>query len=118
MSAPLFITVLVAGAAGAVARFLLAYALARAEAFLPWETLVINAAGSFALGGLTSAPAVSPAILVAVGTGFLGAFTTFSTFAVQTVVLADRGWIRPAANTVAMTVVCVLSAWSGHVIWR
>lgn len=118
MSWSLFAAVLVAGAAGAVARFLLAGALARQHPSLPWETLVINVAGSFALGTLTSAPAVSRGVLAVVGTGFLGALTTFSTFTVQTAVLAHREWVRAAANAMVMTVVCLLAAWLGHVVWR
>ncbi|MFN2615456.1 MAG: CrcB family protein, partial [Actinomycetota bacterium] len=75
----------VAGAAGAVSRYALGGWLAqRSSATFPWETLVINVSGSLALGFLfalvTERFRVGPTVRVALTVGFLGAYTTFSTF--------------------------------------
>lgn len=83
------------GAAGALARVLLD---ARVRALtghpeLPLGTLAVNVSGSLALGVLTGTGVTGDALLLA-GTGFLGAFTTFSTWMVETERLAGRG--RPA----------------------
>ena len=50
---------------------------------LPWVTVAINVAGSFALGVLVSSHNFSPDVRTVAGVGFLGGFTTFSTFSVQ-----------------------------------
>lgn len=63
-------------------------------------TLVVNALGSLALGALTGAGVTGHASLLA-ATGFCGAFTTFSSFAVETVRLAEEDPGQAAANAVA-----------------
>jgi CrcB protein len=50
---------------------------------LPWATVAINVSGSFALGVLVSSHMFSTETRTIVGVGFLGGFTTFSTFSVQ-----------------------------------
>jgi CrcB protein len=50
---------------------------------LPWATVAINVAGSFALGVLVSSHTFSIEVRTIAGVGFLGGFTTFSTFSVQ-----------------------------------
>lgn len=70
----------VAGAAGAVARYLV-------STWLPTTvvtTLTVNVLGSFALGLVLAANLGDP-VALALGTGFCGAFTTFSSFAVEVV---------------------------------
>jgi CrcB protein len=54
------------------------------------DTLAVNVLGSFALGALVTAP-VDDSVLLVFGTGFCGAFTTFSTFAFETVRLFETG---------------------------
>lgn len=54
------------------------------------DTLGVNLAGSFLLGALVAAP-VADSVLLLAGTGFCGAFTTFSSFAFETVRLAETG---------------------------
>jgi len=76
------------GAVGAVARYGVGE-LVETEAF-PAATLVVNVLGTFLLGLLTFAGAGSEVMLL-VGTGACGAFTTFSSFSVQTVELWERG---------------------------
>lgn len=91
--------VMVGGALGALARY--AVGLLLRSAFLgpggvafPLATLVVNVSGSFLLAFVSSVALrgiVSPQALVAVGTGFLGAFTTFSTFAFESDALLRGG---------------------------
>ncbi|HEY8545966.1 MAG TPA: CrcB family protein [Acidimicrobiales bacterium] len=101
--------VAVGAAAGAVARYLVAQALHARAARFPWATLAVNVTGSFALGlviGL-GLPAGARAV---VGTGFVGAFTTFSTFALDLVRTAEDAGARPATGYVAANVVGGLAA--------
>ena len=85
----LVIGVALAGAIGAPARFLVERA-ARTRWPRPWPggTFVVNVSGSLALGvivGVVLAQGVDPDVRTLVGTGFLGAYTTFSTYAYETV---------------------------------
>lgn len=75
--------VAVGAAVGAPLRFLLAHHL---DDGVPWGTLLVNVLGSFLLG-VCSGLALDGGALALAGTGFCGAFTTYSAFAVQT---ADR----------------------------
>jgi len=98
-----------AGAIGALARYLVDAAVVRRDALgLPVATLTINATGSFALGVLTGlalyhALPADPKIVL--GTGFCGAYTTFSTFAYEVVHLAEQRKVRHAASVLALSVV-------------
>jgi len=87
-----------AGGAGAVLRYLTSLLLSRPAARLPWAVLVVNVAGS-ALGGalLGLGSALDPALFLVLAGGFAGGFTTFSTLAVETFQLAERGRL-PAAQ--------------------
>ena len=67
----------------------------------PWGTLVVNVLGSFAIGFFAGSAAVDPAVRRFVTTGFCGGYTTFSTHAVDTVVLAGDGRRAAAARNVA-----------------
>lgn len=86
---------------GAPARYLLDRTVsARIESELPWGTLAINVTGSFLLGLLTGLAArhVLPGVGLALfGVGFCGAYTTFSTFAFETVELVEEGRFAEAA---------------------
>ncbi len=99
-----YLLVAAAGACGAVVRF--AIGLALAPSGFPWATLGINVAGSFLLGIVAAAGGRGwpPALTVAAGAGFLGAFTTFSTFSVETVLLLREGRAGTAATYVACSV--------------
>ncbi|WP_225332983.1 fluoride efflux transporter FluC [Halomicrobium urmianum] len=93
------------GVAGAVARHLVAAAVERDQ----WDTLAVNVLGSSLLGALVAAPA-GESLLLAAGTGFCGAFTTFSSFAVDTVWLAETGRLRRAALNAVGTLAAALVA--------
>jgi CrcB protein len=79
------------GVLGALARHLLGERVETGT----YDTLAVNVLGSFLLGALVAAPVGSDLLLFA-GTGFCGAFTTFSTFAFETVRLAESGRPRRA----------------------
>ena len=81
-------------------------------------TLAINCAGSFALGALVGAGAAGRT-RAALGTGFCGGFTTYSTFAVQVVTEVDDGRSGTALALVAGTVVLgVAAAAAGFLVAR
>jgi fluoride exporter len=85
--------VLVAGALGAPARYLLELLVLRAGRVFPWGTFVVNLSGSFAIGivtGAALAQGFSAEARTIVGTGFLGAYTTFSTYTYEVVRGEDR----------------------------
>jgi len=110
----LFFWIGLAGAAGAVARFWLgSYITLRTDSPFPWGTFVINITGSFALGFLTGAGlgrSLSRAWLVPASTGFLGAYTTFSTWCLETVRLVEGGSPLPALLNVLASAVAGLVA--------
>lgn len=69
----------------------------------------VNALGSLALGGLLAAPIASSAVLFG-AVGFCGAFTTFSSFAVETVSTATAGDARLATGFAAVNLLVALAA--------
>ncbi len=82
--------VAVGGALGALARYGLACAIPVRPGELPWATLLTNLSGCAALGLLTRAVAHQAWVRLFAGTGFLGGFTTFSAFALETDKLIAR----------------------------
>jgi fluoride exporter len=92
---------LVAGAIGAPARYLLdGFVSARVRPGFPWGTFAVNTSGAFVLGvvtGLVRYQGLGPLPQAALGTGFCGAYTTFSTFSYETVRLLEDGDLGPAA---------------------
>jgi fluoride exporter len=105
----LIVAIALAGAIGALARYLVDAVVIRRDARgLPVATLTINVTGSFVLGVLTGlalyhALPSSPKTIV--GTGFCGAYTTFSTFAYETVHLAEERKVRETLAVLALSVV-------------
>ena len=87
--------VAVAGASGAAARYAVhQLATSRTATAVPWGTIVVNVLGALALGvvvGLVVAHGVDRDVQTVVGTGFLGAFTTFSAFSYETFALVEDG---------------------------
>ncbi|MFI6996598.1 fluoride efflux transporter CrcB [Nocardia sp. NPDC050175] len=101
----------IAGAAlGAPSRYLLDRSVQlRHDSRFPWGTLVVNAFGCLVLGGLTGAGLSAPWMLLA-GTGFCGAFTTYSTFSYETFRLAEQGAYRHAILNAVVGVATGLAA--------
>lgn len=92
--------VALAGSCGAVCRATVAHSVAvRFPSQMPWGTWAVNLIGSFALGALfvTASLLDWPAsVTAALGAGFLGAFTTFSTWMYETVRLVEEHHWRTA----------------------
>ena len=96
MSPLAWIGVGVFAAAGAYTRFAVAAAVtARRPGDFPWGTFAVNLSGGFALGVLTGAGVTGSALFV-LGTGFMGGYTTFSTWMVETQRLGEDAEIRLA----------------------
>lgn len=113
----------VGGALGVAARYGIGHALPTSAGAFPWATFWINISGSFIVGvfmvivfeRLGPTRYLRPFF----GTGFIGAFTTFSTFAVETDLLIKDGHAGTAAAYVASTlVVGLLCAWLGINVGR
>jgi CrcB protein len=107
--------VMLAGAAGAVARYILDFAISsrRSGSLFPWGTFVINVTGSLALGiltGLALHHGLSPLGRTIVGTGFLGGYTTFSTFTYETLRLIEDGARGPALGNALGSVTAGMAA--------
>lgn len=90
MIAPAALLVGLGGALGATLRYAVGDALADADTAFSASTLAVNTLGTFALGLLTFAGAGDDTVLL-FGTGTCGAFTTFSSFAVETVRTWESG---------------------------
>jgi CrcB protein len=80
----------IGGVCGVMARYGIGKATLHGDALI-WSTVGINIVGSFLLGLLAAEDWFSRDVREAVGVGFLGGFTTFSTFSVQVVLDVDAG---------------------------
>ena len=98
-----------AGLAGVMARYGITKMTLHTESLL-WATVGINIAGSFLLGLLAAEHWFSRDMREAIGVGFLGGFTTFSTFSVQIVLEVDAGRSDRAALYLATSVIGGLAA--------
>ena len=74
----------------------------RVRGGFPVGTLLVNSSGSFLLGLLVGWPVSEPVLLV-LGTGFAGGFTTLSSWAWETVALAERGRVADAVANVLVS---------------
>jgi CrcB protein len=106
------------GALGAVARYLIGVWLYQPEPVLPWGTLTANLLGCLLIGAgyhFVNLDAWSPHVQLAVMTGFIGAFTTFSTFSLETLMLLENGKSLLAFTYVSLSVIAgLLLVWLGH----
>lgn len=107
--------VVLLGGAGAVLRFLVDRAVARRVAPpFPFGTLTVNLTGAVLLG-LLSGLALSHQVALLAGTAFVGSYTTFSTWMLETQRLGEERQVWPAvANIVVSVVLGVLAAMAGQ----
>ncbi|CAA9892516.1 putative fluoride ion transporter CrcB [Candidatus Methylobacter favarea] len=119
------LAVALGGSFGAVVRFLVSSGIYQwlGRGF-PYGTLVVNITGSFLIGILTEALilqriAMTVEYRAAILVGFIGAFTTFSTFSLETVYLIEQGSLTKAALNVVISVAgCILAVWIGLLCGR
>ena len=83
---------------------------------MPFGTLTVNVVGSFALallyGFIERHDLSDSPYRVLIGVGLLGAFTTFSTFSVETLTLLENGlWLKAAANVFLNVGACLIAGW-------
>lgn len=108
------VLVAVAAFAGAVCRYAVDLAVQhRTGGRRPLGTLVVNVSGSLALGllvGVSLHHGLDAGVRAVVGTGFLGAYTTFSTFALETVRLVEEGTSLDALTHAAVSTMLGLAA--------
>ena len=114
MTPGIVIGIALLGGAGAVGRFALdAVVSARAAAAFPLGTLAVNLSGAFILGLLVGA-ALPDGTYKLLGTGFIGAYTTFSTWMFESHRLGEDGEGRIGWLNVAVSLVLgVFVAWAG-----
>jgi CrcB protein len=113
-----WIAFLVAAAIGAPARYVIdGLVQDHTDGAFPWGTFVVNVSGCLVLGtisGLGLYHGLSGTTQIVLGTGGMGAYTTFSTFSFETVRLAEEGAINAALrNAVASLVVGLAAAGTG-----
>jgi CrcB protein len=113
------------GAVGSALRFVISGATHRLlpGVLFPFGTLVVNVAGCLAIGWLGGLAEVrqsfAPELRLLVLVGVLGGFTTFSTFAFETLALArDASFLRAGLNVGAEVILCLAAAWLGYAFAR
>ena len=113
-----------AGAAGALARYWMGGLVQRlCGSSFPWGTLTINVVGCLLFGFFWSLAdermLISPQTRIVILTGFMGAFTTFSTFAFETAqMLSEAEWLRAIGNVALENVIGIAALFLGFAIGR
>lgn len=117
MTVAVWVGVVLLGGAGAVLRLLLDRAVTtRVARSFPFGTLVVNLTGALLLGFFAGL-ALSPQVALLVGTAFVGSYTTFSTWMLETQRLGEERQVTAAFANIAVSVVLGLAAaWLGQCI--
>lgn len=118
-----YLWIAIGGALGSMARFATTeWAQLRWPAAFPWGTLLVNVLGSLLIGVLAALSEserwqVPLVVRQFVMIGVLGGYTTFSSFSLQTLMLARNGALLSAGlNILASVALCLLAAWCGFVL--
>ncbi len=114
-----FLWICLGGAAGTGARYLLSgWAAGALGTAFPWGTFAVNVIGSFFVGlimqlGLAT-PLLSPTLRLALTTGVMGGFTTYSTFNYETIRwIQDGSWDLALANVALTVASCLVAGLAG-----
>jgi CrcB protein len=116
--------IFVGGGLGSLARWGVSgwIATTAGETF-PWGTLIVNISGCFVIGIFATVTGpegrwlASPSFRQFFMLGICGGYTTFSSFSLQTLTLAEDGqWLKAGANCVLSLVLCLLGTWLGHLL--
>lgn len=119
-----YLAIALGGAAGALSRYGLMTLVSNVlGSRLPWGTLLVNISGSLLIGVLyvliSEKMLLSNEARALLIVGFLGAFTTFSTFSLDTMLLIQQGWlVQAVAYMLASVMICVLATWLGMALTR
>ena len=111
------------GALGTLARYELQGWVQSFSAAFPWGTLAVNLLGCFLIG-IVSIMAeerrlISPETRIILAIGFMGSFTTFSSYALETArLLADRQWLFAFGNLALQNVLGLVAVFAGFIIGR
>lgn len=119
----LYLLIAAGGALGSVARFWLNGVVStRFGETFPWGTLLVNVSGSFVIGFFATLSGPDGRVFVSgqgrqfFMTGLCGGYTTFSSFSLQTLNLAQDGeWAHAGGNVALSVVSCLGAVWLGHV---
>jgi len=116
VDAKLLVLVALGGAAGAVLRYIIQSMVEPDSA--PYATLGVNLVGSLLLGVLfgviAAGTVVSEGSMILIGTGLLGAFTTMSTFAMESVKFSEDSPTTAATYVILTVAGSILLAWIGY----
>ncbi len=115
------------GALGSMLRFgvgtLIDSNVQKTGQIFPWGTIVVNVTGCFVIGFIFTISAGEGRLLLSTLTrqfimiGILGGYTTFSSFSLQTLQLAQDGqWFGAGANVVISVVLCLVGVWLGTML--
>ena len=116
--------IFIGGGLGSVARWWFSGLIASTVGqTFPWGTLAVNVSGSFVIGlfatltepgGRWLAPTSFREFFI---WGICGGYTTFSSFSLQTLTLAQAGeWLYAGANVLLSVISCLVAVWLGHLI--
>jgi CrcB protein len=114
----------VGGFLGANARYLVSTWIARyMDPTLPWGTLLVNISGSLVIGGFlvwtTERIISNPDLRLFLAVGFCGAYTTFSSYAYETLTLFEQGhWLDAAGNILLNNILALAAVFAGMALVR
>jgi len=119
-----FLLICLGGAAGTGLRYVVSVLAARwLGAEFPYGTLVVNVAGSLAVGFIhqvsSSLPLASDTARLALTVGVMGGFTTYSSFSYETIRLLEIGaWVAAGINVLVTTALCLAVCFFGIALGR
>jgi len=119
-----YLWIALGGALGSVSRFWLnGLVSTRIGETFPWGTMAANVTGSFLIGFFGTLTGPDGRWLTPVGfreffmIGVCGGYTTFSSFSLQTLNLAQDGeWLRAGGNILGSVALCLVAVWLGHLL--